>query len=57
MEIIQDRYKGYVTLTQRVHLKRFRKDYNINTSPIILIIQKEFLPYKRMATKLKIKKY
>ena len=38
MEIIRDRHKGYVTLIQRVHLKRFRKDYGINTSPIIPII-------------------
>ena len=57
IEIIQDRYKRYAALTQRVHLKQLRKDYGINTNPITLIIQKEFLLYKRTAIKLKIKKY
>ena len=38
MEIIQDRYKGYAALIQRVYLKRFHKDYSINTNPIILMI-------------------
>ena len=38
MEIIRDRRRGYVTLIQRVHLKRLRRDYGINTSPIISII-------------------
>ena len=38
MEIIQDRRKGYVALIQRVHLKQFRRDYDININPIILII-------------------
>ena len=57
MEIIQDQYRGYIILTQRVHLKRLRRDYGINTSPITPIIQKELLPYKRTATKLKVKRY
>ena len=57
IKIIRDRYKGYVALIQRVHFKQFRKDYGINTSPITLIIQKEFLLYKRTATKLKVKRY
>ena len=38
MEIIRDRYKGYVTLIQKVYLKRLRKNYNININSIILII-------------------
>ena len=57
MEIIPDRRKGYVTLMQRVHLKQLRRDYGINTSLITLITQKEFLPYKGTAIKLKVKKY
>ena len=57
IKIIQDRRKGYVTLIQRVHLKQFRKDYGINTSPITPMIQKELLPYKRTATKSKVKRY
>ena len=57
IEIIQDQYKGYVTLTQRVHLSQFRKDYSINTNLITLIMQKELLPYKGTAINLKIKKY
>ena len=44
-------------LIQRVHLKQLRKDYGINTSLIIPITQKEFLPYKGTATKLKVKRY
>ena len=57
MEIIRNRYKGYVTLIQRVHFKRLRKNYGINTNPITPIIQKELLLYKRTATKLKVKRY
>ena len=38
IEIIRDRCKGYVALTQRVYLKRFRRDYGINTSPITSMI-------------------
>ena len=57
MEIIRDRHKGYAVLIQKVHLKQFRKDYDININPITLIIQKELLPYKRTVTKLKIKRY
>ena len=57
IKIIRDRYKGYVMLIQRVHLKRFRRDYGINTSLITLMIQKEFLPYKGMAIKSKVKRY
>ena len=33
-------------LTRRVYLEQLRRDYSININPIILIIQKEFLPYK-----------
>ena len=47
----------YVTLTQKIYVKQFRKDYGINTSPITPITQKKLLPYKRTATKSKIKKY
>ena len=57
IEIIQDRRRGYVTLTQRVYLKQLRKDYGINTSLTILITQKELLPYKRTAIKSKVKRY
>ena len=57
IEIIRDRHKRYAALTQRVHLKRLRKDYSINTSPIILITQEKLLPYKRTATKSKVKRY
>ena len=32
IEIIRDQCKGYITLIQRIYLKRFRKDYNINTN-------------------------
>ena len=38
MEIIWDRRRGYAMLIQRVYLKRLRRDYGVNTSPITLII-------------------
>ena len=38
IEIIRDRYRGYAMLIQKVHLKRLRKDYGINTSLITPII-------------------
>ena len=38
IEIIRDRRRGYAALTQRIHLKRFRRDYGINTSLITPII-------------------
>ena len=38
IEIIQDRYKGYTALIQKVYLKQLRKNYGINTNPITPII-------------------
>ena len=57
MEIIRDRRKEYVALTQKVHLKRLCKDYNINIRPITPITQDELIPYKGMVIKLKVKRY